>query len=295
MEPEKKKYTISVALVTRNRADSLERCLRSLHQQTVQPFEIIISDDSDDEKKNETKILADKWNCKYISGPRRGLYANRNYVALVCKGTHIRTMDDDHEFPKDHFEKCYNAINNDPNSIWIIGEIYPDTKNPLLLPPPCPGQLHPRGYSSTPSDSQDCWAISCGASIYPAQIFKNQFLNVEFFKFGASYLEFGSRLHWLGYKIRQLEDTYIIHHYDKNNRSFSNRELELSSMFFAVFCHSFIYQRGLKNKLLTVAEVLKKIIFDQKIALHSLSKALHYFKLHKQHIRRSIAYNKTKN
>ncbi|MFM6022178.1 MAG: glycosyltransferase family 2 protein, partial [Dolichospermum sp.] len=38
---------LSIALVTRNRPESLERCLKSLRSQNVQPFEVVISDDSD--------------------------------------------------------------------------------------------------------------------------------------------------------------------------------------------------------------------------------------------------------
>ena len=39
---------LSVALLTRNRPESLRRCLASLRAQDCQPSEIIVSDDSDD-------------------------------------------------------------------------------------------------------------------------------------------------------------------------------------------------------------------------------------------------------
>src|SRR6266436_1047865 len=97
--------SLSVALVTRNRPASLERTLRSLQPQRAPLLEIIISDDSTSEHAIEVKQLAQNYNCQYLRGPQRGLYANRNHVARACRGTHIRTMDDDHEFPADHFEK----------------------------------------------------------------------------------------------------------------------------------------------------------------------------------------------
>lgn len=90
---------LSVALVTRNRVGSLRLTLRSLQQQETPPYEVIVSDDSDNESAAQTQELVQEFGFVYLRGPQRGLYANRNHVALACKGTHIRTMDDDHEFP----------------------------------------------------------------------------------------------------------------------------------------------------------------------------------------------------
>ena len=119
---------VSVALVTRNRPASLNRCLKSLRAQSIQPFEVIVSDDSDPEFVQEIETVSRHWDCRYISGPRRGLYANRNHAALACRGTHIRTMDDDHEFPDEHFHAVQTSIESDPDSIWIFGEYHEKTK-----------------------------------------------------------------------------------------------------------------------------------------------------------------------
>src|SRR4051794_15374802 len=185
--------TISVAVVTRNRPDSLERTLRSLRAQDRQPFEVLVSDDSDTTHAGDSRAVAERYGCRYLVGPRRGLYANRNAVAAACAGTHIRTMDDDHEFPEDHWSACEQAVRRDPKAVWIIGETVPSEG--LLETDRCPGELHPRGFSVTPKDPDDTWAISDGASIYPAEIFRSGLRFSESFKFGASYLEFGSRLH----------------------------------------------------------------------------------------------------
>src|SRR5256884_5562045 len=106
---------ISVALVTRNRPESLERTLRSLRAQDVQPFEVVLSDDSDVEQARRCRELAARYKCRYVSGPQRGLYANRNFSALVCRGTHVRTMDDDHEFPDGHIRACIRAVESRPD------------------------------------------------------------------------------------------------------------------------------------------------------------------------------------
>jgi glycosyltransferase involved in cell wall biosynthesis len=71
---------LSVALVTRNRPGSPERAIASLRAQDEQPFEIVVSDDSDEEFTSEIETIAQKFGCRYFRGPRRGLYANRNFA-----------------------------------------------------------------------------------------------------------------------------------------------------------------------------------------------------------------------
>ena len=245
--------TISVALVTRNRPDSLERTLASLRRQQRAPFEVLVSDDSDDALARRTRSVARAFDCTYVRGPQRGLYANRNAVALRCSGTHIRSMDDDHEFPPGHWERCEEAVARDPEAVWIIGEVIPSI--PGMSPDECPGELHPRGFSVPPRDPDDTWAIADGASIYPAHLFRSGIRFAERFRFGASYLEFGSRLHRLGYRIRYLPGTHVVHHADFANRSFSDAPEDIAARVFATLSHSFRYQPTFSNKALTLSQI----------------------------------------
>jgi GT2 family glycosyltransferase len=80
------------------------------------------------------------------------------------------------------------------------------------------------------------------------------------FKFGASYLEFGSRLHSLGYRIRYLRGTYVVHHADPQNRSFMDRQEELAATSFAILSHSFRHQPSLRNKALTALELGRQVV-----------------------------------
>jgi hypothetical protein len=107
----------------------------------------------------------------------------------------------------------------------------------------------------------DCWALSDGASIFPAVIFERGVRYAECFKFGAAYLEFGSRLRWLGYRLRTLRSSYVIHHYAPGNRSFIDKRLDLGSRMFASLCHSLVYQPSSKNRLLCLAEIGRQVTF----------------------------------
>jgi glycosyltransferase involved in cell wall biosynthesis len=245
--------SISVAVVTRNRPESLQRTLRSLRSQDAQPFEVLVSDDSEPALARATREVAVAHGCRYLSGPQRGLYANRNAAALACRGTHVRTMDDDHEFPAGHMSACLRAVRARREVVWIIGECLPGDEageQPWV----CPPQLHPRGFSVTPPNGSRTWAISDGAAIYPREIFTRGLRFFEGFPFGASYLEWGSRLHWLGYEIRHLHGTYVIHHFDPDTRSIKDVRGESAAALFAGLCHSFIYQPTLRNRLLTITQ-----------------------------------------
>ena len=257
--------SISVALVTRNRPESLERTLASLRAQDRQPLEVVVSDDSEGEMAQRSREVAEAHGCVYVTGPRRGLYANRNAVALRCSGSHVRTMDDDHEFPDGHWARCEEAVAEDPDSIWIIGEHVPLSGHFNLVP----GALHPRGFSVMPPDPDHTWALSDGASIFPASVFAAGVRYSEAFRFGASYLEFGSRLYRLGYRIRHLPGTWVIHHADAATRSFHDREEDLAAKVFATLSHSFAYQPTLRNKLLTSAEIAREVAASPRMGLRA--------------------------
>jgi len=204
---------LSVALITRNRPDSLRRCLKSLRSQDVQPYEVIVSDDSEQAFTQENRSLAERFGCRYIAGPRRGLYANRNFAALQCEGSHVRTMDDDHTFPPGHFGQCITAVHGDPKAIWTTGEAgLIDGK--IQARADTATQLHCPGVGGPVGDPDDNWAISDGSTIYPREIFDSGLRITENFSYGPSYLEFGAYLYHHGWRSRCISGAWVEHHLD---------------------------------------------------------------------------------
>lgn len=270
--------TLSIALVTRNRPESLQIVLESISKQNVQLHEIVISDDSnDDESIRQNKVLADKYRCKYNSGPQRGLYCNRNFVAKLCTGSHIRTMDDDHEFPENHFIKCLEAINEEPEVIWTIGEYLQKHIN-RPLPSPIAGQLHPRGFSYLPNDMNEYYGISCGGTIYPREVIESENLNSEFYYFGIIYLEYGARLKKLGYTIKSLRSTYLIHNDQQTTATILTKQIINEAKIFAILCFSFSHQPTLKNKFLTVAQITLDFVTN-KMSIKTFLSAVSNYKI----------------
>lgn len=202
---------LSVALITRNRPDSLERGLASLRSQNVQPFELVVSDDSGRDCAERVRELVAEYGGTYWAGPRRGLYANRNFVAQKCRGSHIRTMDDDHILPPDHLSSCIDAVKSDPNAIWTAGEVgylngtavgVAETAN----------QLGPSGVGEPIENQDDNWGIADGSTIYPREVFDHGLRMVEEFGFGSSYLEFGAYLYKSGWKCRCIPKAQVEHY-----------------------------------------------------------------------------------
>jgi glycosyltransferase involved in cell wall biosynthesis len=203
--------SLSIALVTRNRLESLERTLVSLRAQETQPGEVIISDDSDPKGAKATARLADRFNCIYSPGPKRGLYANRNGAFLLCQGTHIRTMDDDHTLPAGHLSACLSAVESDPGAVWSTGE-HGFIGGRLVEVAATAGQLGPAGVAEPVEDLDDNWAIADGSTVYPRAVFDRGFRMIENFRFGSSYLEFGAYLYRHGWKCRCVPGAFVEHH-----------------------------------------------------------------------------------
>jgi glycosyltransferase involved in cell wall biosynthesis len=202
---------LSIALVTCNRPDSLEHGLVSLRSQSVQPFEVIVSDDSGIDHVERVRALAAEYGGIYCGGPRRGLYANRNFAAERCRGSHIRTMDDDHILQLDHLSRCIDAVESDPNSIWTAGESGYLNGTAVGIAETA-NQLGSAGVGEPITDRDDNWGIADGSTIYPRAVFDRGFRMVETFGFGSSYLEFGAYLYKNGWRCRCIPRTTVKHY-----------------------------------------------------------------------------------
>ncbi len=203
-------------------------------------------------------MIADQFGARWIAGPRRGLYANRNHIANACTGTHVLSADDDHEHPKDFIEKCQEALKEDPLAAWPIGEVlsWPELSEKWTVP----AELQVWGGIYPPRDYSNSWAWSDGATLCPRRVFDYGLVFSEAFRFGAAYLEFACLLHYLGQRIRILETTVVIHHTQDSGRSFQIPVEERASSYFAALMMVLVYQPTMKNRILLVGYFLKELV-----------------------------------
>jgi glycosyltransferase involved in cell wall biosynthesis len=253
---------LSVALVTRNRPESLERCLKSWRNQTVSPFEIVVSDDSDDVHAPQIEQLAKDFNCIYTKGPRRGLYANRNHASLICRGTHILSGDDDHTHPVDYVEKILEVVEIDSGRVWIFSERNPNNPNAILA---CPGELHRSGGGCTPKDPSNCAAIADGASVYPRQIFDQGLRYDESYLFGGMWYLWGKFLVKQGWRISFSDVTFIWHHGEAENRlsDRNNLRMLLEATTYTQFVNALWIEPSVKNMNWAFLYLLRRLIFQE--------------------------------
>jgi glycosyltransferase involved in cell wall biosynthesis len=93
-------FSLSVCICTRNRPEDLEKALRSIAGSSAVVHEVIVSDDSTDERSRElvqTRFPDARW----VVGPRIGLGANRNRALDATTGSHVLFIDDDVELGPD--------------------------------------------------------------------------------------------------------------------------------------------------------------------------------------------------
>lgn len=261
MQLPSKQIRLSVALVTRNRPESLERCLKSWLSQSVAPFEIVVSDDSDENYAPKIEDLAKQFSCVYTRGPRRGLYANRNHASLTCRGTHILSGDDDHTHPQDYIEKILEVVESDPKRVWIFPERNYDEPNAPLL---CPPELHRSGCGCTPKDPSNCAAIADGSSVYPRQIFDQGLRYDETYTFGPLWYLWGKVLRKYGWRISFSDATFVWHYALSENRYYDVQQLKdlLECTMYVLFVHALWLEPSINNLIWSILYLLRRTIFQ---------------------------------
>ena len=116
--------SISVVIVTRNRAELLKDALASLASQSRQPDEVIVVDnDSKDNTKEVALNFSDRLNIKYIYEPTRGIPHARNAGIRNATGDIIASIDDDCVADENWLKYIEIPFIKDPNVGVVGGEV----------------------------------------------------------------------------------------------------------------------------------------------------------------------------
>lgn len=110
--------SVSVIVTTRNEENNIERCLRSIKQQTYKDIELIVVDNN---STDETKRVARKYtNHVYNLGPERS--AQRNFGIQKARGTYVLVVDADMALFSDVIATCVKHSKG--NDALVIPEDY---------------------------------------------------------------------------------------------------------------------------------------------------------------------------
>ena len=124
---------ISVIVPVYNVENYIEKCLKSLVNQTMQDIEIIIvNDGSKDNSKNIVKSFEEKYPEKivYLEKENGGLSDARNYAMPYAKGGYIAFLDSDDYVENDMYEKMYEIAQKE-NSDLVECDFYWEYPNKI--------------------------------------------------------------------------------------------------------------------------------------------------------------------
>lgn len=95
--------TVTIYICARNRPRDLTRALKSVERCVADVHQVIVADDSDDERVREV-VDQQGLEITYVKGSRVGLGANRNAALDRSTGDHILFLDDDAELGPDYLK-----------------------------------------------------------------------------------------------------------------------------------------------------------------------------------------------
>jgi len=129
----------SVIIATYNRAEHLERAVKSLLIQTNSDWEGIIVDDgsTDDTYSRILPYLEENTRIKYFKKQHSGEALTKNYGIKVSKGKYITFLDSDDEYHPDHLASRKRYLSVHPEIRFLYGgvkvlgnQFVPDKNNP---------------------------------------------------------------------------------------------------------------------------------------------------------------------
>jgi len=116
--------TISVAIVTRNRADWLRDTLDSITRQSRQPDEVVVVDNASTDHTREVVLsFADRLNVRYVHESQRGIPYARNTAVRSATGDIVAFIDDDCVASEDWLKYIEIPFLRDPRVGAVGGEV----------------------------------------------------------------------------------------------------------------------------------------------------------------------------
>lgn len=240
--------TISLCICTRNRPEDLERCLESVAQCDVQPFEIIVSDDSTDPEP--TQAVTNRYpSVTYQRGPCLGLGPNRNACIRSAQGSHLIFTDDDVCVPSDFFAKATDLISQSPGAVITGYEMkhrsWEGTAGTTKKVTPHNADFW--GTMQVPVDEQPCCSVVMNSAIFPKSLF-TQALFDECLRYGYDELDISRHAVSLGYPILYRDTLYVDHYQSLVDRK-DNRRFVYASQMYTTAKAYFYYERSLPKAL----------------------------------------------
>ncbi|WP_158412318.1 glycosyltransferase family 2 protein [Ilumatobacter nonamiensis] len=219
--------TITAVVCTRHRTDDLRRCLRSVLWQDGVVADVLIIDDADPDRRQQTVELCDeiaggdRRNVRIVTKDEPGLTASRNLALDLVDTDLIVFFDDDVVLHPSYMRSIVEAFWSDAALVGAGGSIdddhdyeLPVLRGLLLLPGRTTGRVYRSGWSSQSprgSDRRVEHLIGCNMA-YRMSVVRGRRFNDAFAGYALGEdLEFSHALHLDGHALRSVGDARLWH------------------------------------------------------------------------------------
>jgi glycosyltransferase involved in cell wall biosynthesis len=126
----------SVIIPVFNRADILERAIRSVLEQSCQDFEIVVIDDGSKDHPEAVVAQIGDPRVRIVHQENRGGSAARNHGIDEARGRFVALLDSDDRFLPHHLENMRRLLENSTNTVGYARMIVDRGNGVTLLKPP---------------------------------------------------------------------------------------------------------------------------------------------------------------
>ena len=280
--PRDARVKVVLCICTRNRPAELRRALSSVAASSEQPALVIVSDDSDHELQPETADVSREFpSVTYVTGPRRGLSANRNNcLTRVPSGTDlVLFIDDDVVVPREFIGTAVKAFLDAPEHTIITGFEYRDGFR--VLPHNSSFWGH---QEKPPSGAEDLHAVCINATAFPRSLFDLVRFD-ELLRYGSDEIDFCVRAENAGFRVLFDPALFVYHERSPVNRREYVEFQDASRLYATYKRYRWVERRPVKAALyamLAPAHVLTSVAMrrrrpgDVLLAFRAIAKARRY-------------------
>jgi len=181
---------VSVIIITKNRSDDLNRCLKSLFDQTLKGFEAIVVDGG---STDNTMEIVKRYPVRLFVDKTKDLAYVRNLGAKKAKGEVLAFLDDDARADRQWLELAVSTLQEKPFLAAVGG--------PTIII----GKQHMLGLYA---DSKGSFFLATFRRIYEAVVAENKLFEIcKFFNSGA--FSIGSSFEWSSKITGLVEVDYL--------------------------------------------------------------------------------------
>lgn len=221
-------FAVSICICTRNRPESLELALRSVQESQVPAHQVIVADDSDG---TQTQMIVQERfpSVEYVSGPRRGLGANRNQALAQVTGSHVLFLDDDAELDQAFLGEVYQRFAEVPqpeDAMTIFTGIEVQAGRAVY-----PNRQDVLGFQSRPyQNGERLQTVVINAAVFPSGLFRQLRFDSQL-AYGYDEVDLTTRAVESGYGIEPCFQAFNRHNPSDINRKEYDRVVDASRLY----------------------------------------------------------------